>query len=72
MANLNIGDVVRLKSGGPPMTVRELTTARLSSPSDSPKDHVKCQWFDEKQISKIIRFPVAALQLDTSYQVSCH
>jgi uncharacterized protein YodC (DUF2158 family) len=72
MANLNIGDLVRLKSGGPLMTVRELTTARLSSAPDSPKDHVQCQWFDEKQISKIVRFPIAALELDSSSRLSSH
>ncbi len=72
MANLNVGDLVRLKSGGPLMTVRALTTARLSSAPDSPKDHVQCQWFDGKQISNIVRFPVEALELDSSSRLLSH
>lgn len=66
MTNLKIGDLVRLKSGGPIMTVRALTDAGLLSAPDSLKDHVECQWFDGKQISKIVRFPIAALELDSS------
>ena len=61
MTNLNIGDTVRLKSGGPLMTVRALRAASLACPPGAPQDHVDCQWFDDKQISKIIRFPVDAL-----------
>lgn len=72
MANLNIGDIVRLKSGGPLMTVRALTTASLGSPPDSPRDHVDCQWFDEKQNSKGARFPASALEPDSSSSVSSH
>lgn len=72
MANLNIGDVVRLKSGGPLMTVRALTTAHHPSSSESPNDHVECQWFDEKKISNIVRFPVATLELDSRSQLSSH
>lgn len=68
MANLNVGDVVRLNSGGPLMTVRALTSARITSSTDLPKDHVQCQWFEEQQISKIVRFPAAALELVASYQ----
>ena len=72
MANLTVGDVVRLKSGGPLMTVRALTTARLSSPPGSPEDHVQCQWFDGEQISNIVRFPAAALEVDLGSQDSSH
>ena len=68
MTNLNVGDLVKLKSGGPLMTVRALTTARFSSPQDSPKDHVECQWFDEEHNSKVIRFPIAAVEVESAPQ----
>lgn len=35
--NIKLGDVVRLKSGGPMMTIYEMTDNRIS-----------CKWFDEK------------------------
>lgn len=64
MADVKIGDTVKLKSGGPLMTVNEFTTAHIHSSSDSPKDHVLCQWFDESHICKTGRFAVAALELN--------
>jgi uncharacterized protein YodC (DUF2158 family) len=36
-----VGDVVRLKSGGPKMTVAQV-------PQDLSKDRLKCVWFDDK------------------------
>lgn len=38
MANLNVGDVVRIKSGGPNMTIELLGTG-------SNSNECKCQWF---------------------------
>ena len=63
MVDFKVGDAVMLKSGGPLMTIKEFTAAHVHSPSDSPKDHIMCQWFDEKQICKTARFAVAALEL---------
>lgn len=40
MADFKIGDVVRLKSGGPKMTVDSL----------KGKDTVQCRWFEDKQV----------------------
>ena len=42
MAEFKKGDVVRLKSGGPRMTVVDLGSFRPTGPEDG----VKCQWFD--------------------------
>jgi uncharacterized protein YodC (DUF2158 family) len=64
MADLNVGDAVKLKSGGPLMTVKEFAAAHAYSASDAPRDHVICQWFDEKQICKMARFPVESLELN--------
>jgi len=51
MANLKVGDVVQLKSGGPLMTVRSVD-----------ENSVLCVWFDGKD-SKSGRFPGATLNL---------
>jgi len=42
MADFKKGDTVRLKSGGPLMTVAELGNFGVTSPEDG----VKCVWFD--------------------------
>jgi len=70
MTSINIGDVVRLKSGGPLMTIKEFTTAHVYSSPDAPADHVQCQWFDEEQNCKVARFAVSALEQDLGSQVS--
>jgi uncharacterized protein YodC (DUF2158 family) len=47
MANFKIGDVVQLKSGGPQMTISELSGAPGSQDFE-----VKCIWFEKsKQLS---------------------
>ena len=51
MANLKVGDVVQLKSGGPLMTVRAIE-----------ENSVFCVWFDGKD-TKSGRFPGATLTL---------
>ncbi|MGB8510376.1 MAG: DUF2158 domain-containing protein [Pyrinomonadaceae bacterium] len=48
-----VGDVVRLKSGSPKMTVI----------SAEERDHYFCQWFDSKGAIGQGEFPGAALQL---------
>lgn len=61
MQDLQVGNTVRLKSGGPPMTVKELVATHVHSPPDAPRDHVMCQWFDETGKCRTARFPVASL-----------
>ena len=51
--NFKVGDTVRLKSGGPLMTVIDLDGER-----------VRCQWFDEKNKPMAQLFVAAALQAD--------
>lgn len=41
---LHVGDVVRLKSGGPEMTVIE-SPLKITFGEDNP-NYTKCQWFD--------------------------
>lgn len=48
-----VGDIVRLKSGGPDMTVR-------SVPDRLERDYF-CQWFAGKKL-EIGRFPFASLE----------
>lgn len=51
-----IGDVVRLKSGGPDMTV-----VSLNENSMTHKGQIKCQWFEKNRPQDSI-FPSAALE----------
>jgi len=53
---LKVGDVVRLKSGGPVMTV---TTVG----DDYGTPMIWCMWFDQKG-SQTGKFPPAALQIE--------
>lgn len=50
----DIGDVVRLKGGGPPLTVAETQTA--------PNAPVKCIWFDRDGILKVGQFPAMTVE----------
>lgn len=45
MKKLKIGDVVKLKSGSPDMTVGQINI--VGAP-----DYVSCSWFDEGKIQK--------------------
>jgi uncharacterized protein YodC (DUF2158 family) len=51
---MEIGDVVRLNSGGPRMTV-EIITKETAAPV------VRCVWFDNEELKRGI-FPAAALE----------
>jgi uncharacterized protein YodC (DUF2158 family) len=51
MTQLKIGDVVKLKSGGPMMTVY----------SEGEDGHLVCQWFEGSDV-KSASFPTASLQ----------
>lgn len=54
----NIGDVVRLKSGGPLMTVTDCYT-------EYTKTHVLCTWFTEERKPQSYDFIEAMLTDDT-------
>ena len=49
-----VGDVVRLRSGGIDMTVEEVIDGHL----------LKCIWFDEKGQPQRMDFVIATLELD--------
>ncbi|HEX4302094.1 MAG TPA: DUF2158 domain-containing protein [Rhizomicrobium sp.] len=55
MINFNEGDTVRLKSGGPLMTVT--STDRL----DDGSTLVYCVWFDDKKAEKTSQFRAGTL-----------
>lgn len=54
MPQLKVGDTVRLKSGGPLMTVSEVD-------SDG---YVTCEWFDDKHVPQRRGFLAATLEAD--------
>ena len=49
-----VGDIVKLKSGGPEMTVQTLP--------DSPIKYYKCQWFAGKKLESG-NFPADSIEL---------
>lgn len=53
MMQIEVGDVVRLKSGGPSMTVMDIT----------PEGEVKCEWFSGDDVSRRV-FLQAQLERD--------
>ena len=57
---LHVGDVVRLKSGGPEMTVYEYPI-KLIDGGENPKE-VKCQWFDNDGKLSMHTFDIDALE----------
>ena len=54
--SFKVGDIVRLKSGGPSMTVTSFED------DTSGGTLVWCDWFDDKQTKQDARFPVDSLQ----------
>lgn len=54
MTALKLGDLVCIKSGGPSMTVTDL----------SEPDHPLCQWFDIEDMLQGETFPLAALEIE--------
>ena len=57
MADINVGDVVQLKSGGPPMTVTEI---------GENNNEVYCEWFDKKGEPQGRHFMIEALKVITA------
>jgi uncharacterized protein YodC (DUF2158 family) len=55
MASFSVGDVVRLKSGGPKMTVMWLPGPDTSG--------YTCAWFPSDEDRKILSFPAESLEL---------
>ncbi len=53
-AKYSIGDIVKLKSGGPEMTVQALPTVS--------NDYYYCQWFAGKKLEQG-RFPADSIEL---------
>lgn len=61
MSEIKEGDTVRLKSGGPLMTVIYLTAGSYA-PEDAPKNKAYCQWFpDHSKKPESDTFPLIAL-----------
>jgi uncharacterized protein YodC (DUF2158 family) len=54
MADFAIGDVVRLKSGGPNMTIVKVESLL--------EDHLLCVWIDSKQKEHRAAYPPKAVQ----------
>ena len=57
---IKVGSIVRLKSGGPSMTV-----TKVGSPLYSSQPTVWCSWFDEKGLKQESTFPPDAVELVT-------
>ncbi len=61
MVDLKVGDVVRLKSGGPKMTIQEIETYDFGPGA-------ACRWFDEKQ-SKMEVFLLDTIEIPKKIQI---
>ncbi|MBP5947352.1 MULTISPECIES: YodC family protein [unclassified Pseudomonas] len=57
--NMQVGTIVKLRSGGPDMTVEEIVRNFTTQQATGDVD---CQWFAGKKLEKG-RFPVASLEL---------
>lgn len=53
-----IGDIVKLKSGGPDMTVNEVHTNHVTG---EPMGRYRCQWFAGKKLDTGV-FPIESLE----------
>ena len=59
MSEFTKGDTVRLKSGGPVMTIENIDAKSWASTAD--KDHAWCQWFEKTKLETGV-FPLASLE----------
>lgn len=55
---IEVGDVVRLKSGGPAMTVGHINCPT----TDRKDDQAQCCWVDENGDGRTYTFPVVCLR----------
>ncbi len=60
MSEFKVGNVVRLKSGGPKMTIEQYPCYDMGI---EYTDKVKCVWFDRNKIFSNI-FPIETIELD--------
>lgn len=61
MVEFKIGDTVRLKSGGPLMTISGIGKDSSLTPN---KDYWLCEWFDKTQKTHVQSFHKAMLKVD--------
>jgi uncharacterized protein YodC (DUF2158 family) len=61
MADFNPGDTIRLKSGGPIMTVKELSVPM----PEYPTIYVFCIWFDKSDKEQTGKYPAETLEAAT-------
>ena len=68
MEQITLGSVVKLKSGGPQMTVMAYGTkmefGRILALQVEDKEQLKCQWFDSTATLQEDVFPIVSLQAD--------
>lgn len=68
MEQISIGSVVKLKSGGPQMTVvaygTKLKFGSILATSVEDREQVKCQWFDSSGTLHEDVFPTVSLTVD--------
>jgi len=58
---MKVGHVVRLKSGGPAMTILSFMDRSGENVSSTPTDYVRCAWFTDEGEPKSALFLVVAL-----------
>lgn len=61
----NVGDIVKLKSGGPDMTVQDLEKSSIGFTIEAPREfngYYSCQWFAGKKLESGV-FPEESLEL---------
>jgi uncharacterized protein YodC (DUF2158 family) len=64
--NINVGDVVKLKSGGPKMTVEKI----VPNSSGDSQNIAQCCWFVRDEEAKTDKFGLETLILAQEYQTS--
>jgi uncharacterized protein YodC (DUF2158 family) len=70
MEDIGIGSVVKLKSGGPQMTVKgygktiKMSSWGIATPTED-KGLVECQWFDSIGTLMEGTFPILSVRLDS-------